>query len=50
MDNVIPCKDCELRYICDGGCRIDDFDFAGKMQSSVLPYHQVSCNDDKKAD
>lgn len=50
VDNVIPCKDCELRYICDGGCRIDDFDFAGKMQSSVLPYHQVSCNDDKKAD
>ena len=42
VDNVIPCKDCELRYICDGGCRIDDFDFAGKIQSSVLPYHQIS--------
>lgn len=48
VDNVIPCKDCELRYICDGGCRIDDFDFAGKIQSSVLPYHQISCNDEKK--
>lgn len=23
VENVIPCKDCELRYICDGGCRID---------------------------
>lgn len=48
VENVIPCKDCELRYICDGGCRIDDFDFAGKIQSSVLPYHQISCNDEKK--
>lgn len=48
VENVIPCKDCELRYICDGGCRIDDFDFAGKIQSSALPYHQISCNDEKK--
>lgn len=48
VDNVIPCKDCELRYICDGGCRIDDFDFAGKIQSSALPFHQISCNNEKK--
>lgn len=48
VDNVTPCRDCELRYICDGGCRIDDFDFAGKIQSSALPYHQISCNDEKK--
>lgn len=48
VENVIPCKDCELRYICDVGCRIDDFDFAGKIQSSALPYHQISCNDEKK--
>ena len=48
VENVIPCKDCELRYICDGGCRIDDFDFAGKIQSSALPYHQISCNDEKR--
>lgn len=48
VDNVIPCKDCELRYICDGGCRIDDFDFAGKIQSSALPYHQISCDNEKK--
>lgn len=31
VENVIFCKDCELRYICDGGCRIDDFDFVGKI-------------------
>ena len=23
VDNLIPCKDCEIRYICGGGCRID---------------------------
>lgn len=22
VDNVTPCKDCELKYICGGGCRI----------------------------
>lgn len=25
VDNVIPCKECSLRYICGGGCRIDNF-------------------------
>ncbi len=22
--NIIPCKDCELRFICGGGCRIEE--------------------------
>ncbi len=25
ISNLIPCKDCELRYICGGGCRIEEF-------------------------
>lgn len=25
IDNFMPCKDCELKYICGGGCRIDYF-------------------------
>lgn len=25
IDNFTPCKDCELKYICGGGCRIDYF-------------------------
>ncbi|WP_438442610.1 radical SAM protein [Kluyvera georgiana] len=25
VDNVYPCKFCELRMVCNGGCRIDDF-------------------------
>ena len=29
VDYVIPCKSCEIRYICGGGCRIDEFNFKG---------------------
>lgn len=25
VDNITPCKWCDLRYICGGGCRIDDY-------------------------
>ncbi|SLM28776.1 Putative Fe-S oxidoreductase (fragment) [Desulfamplus magnetovallimortis] len=29
VDNVEECNDCELKYICGGGCRIDEYKFAG---------------------
>lgn len=29
VDNIEPCNRCYLRYICCGGCRIDDFNFKG---------------------
>lgn len=48
VDNVEPCLQCSLRYICDGGCRIDDFDFAGKLNSAMKPYKQISCTEEKK--
>ena len=25
VNNLIPCKDCELKFICGGGCRLDYF-------------------------
>lgn len=25
VDNILPCKDCELKYICGGDCRIENF-------------------------
>lgn len=25
VNNLIPCKDCELKYICGGGCRVKEF-------------------------
>lgn len=30
VDHVKPCCNCYLRYICGGGCRIDDFNFKGQ--------------------
>lgn len=42
VDNVEPCSKCAIRYICNGGCRIDDFDL-----SSQPPY-RICTNDDKK--
>ena len=32
VDNIEPCNKCYLRYICGGGCRIDDFNFKGKTK------------------
>lgn len=34
VDHVLPCRDCYLRYICGGGCRIDDFNFKGRIKNS----------------
>ena len=49
VDNVEPCSKCDLRYICDGGCRIDDFDFAGKFGNAQNgKYHQIKCTEEKK--
>lgn len=27
VQNLFPCKECELRYLCGGGCRIEYFDW-----------------------
>ena len=49
-DNLSPCATCHLRYICCGGCRIDDCDFQGKLKNHVGPLRQVKCNDESIAD
>ena len=33
VDRVDPCKSCYLRYVCGGGCRIDDYNFKGRLQN-----------------
>lgn len=48
VDNAEPCSQCPLRYICGGGCRIDDFDFAGKLKPAMKSYRQINCTEDKK--
>jgi radical SAM protein with 4Fe4S-binding SPASM domain len=30
VDEMVPCRNCDVRYICGGGCRIEDFMFRGK--------------------
>lgn len=32
VDIIEPCNKCYLRYICGGGCRIDDFNFKGRTK------------------
>lgn len=29
VDNITECSECYLRYICGGGCRLDDFENIG---------------------
>lgn len=45
VDNLVPCKDCHLRYICSGGCRIDDCNFNGKIKHFTGDLCQVKCDD-----
>lgn len=35
VDEIAPCKWCDLRYICGGGCRIDDYYLQSSGSESV---------------
>ncbi len=51
VDNVEVCKDCELKYICGGGCRIDEYEFEGihtKIQNGTLLRKKKKCPDSLK--
>lgn len=44
VSQLRPCKNCELRYICGGGCRIEEFpsvteikSFKGVKIGDILP-------------
>ena len=43
VDNITPCCECHLRYICFGGCRIDDCNFQGKLQQHHGLLRQMTC-------
>lgn len=45
VDHIQPCKDCYLRYVCGGGCRIDDFNFHGKVQNAHGEYANIKCDE-----
>lgn len=44
VDNVIPCMNCNLRYICGGDCRIDHFNFKGRLKGWNNEIRQTDCD------
>ena len=48
VNHIYPCKDCYLKYICGGGCRIDDCDFKGKIPDNYGELRNVTCTPEKK--
>lgn len=45
VERLSPCQDCYLRYICCGGCRIDECNFHGKLTHFQDDIRQVKCTD-----
>lgn len=43
VDQVEPCRNCPLKYICGGGCRIDEYDFKGKSWKDGQLLKQLTC-------
>ena len=49
VDNLDPCKRCELRYICGGGCRIQYFqDFQEKEAFNITHHPHRKCSAEYK--
>lgn len=46
VNYVEPCRNCALRYICGGDCRIDHFNFQGKLQSWKQEIRQIDCDEE----
>ena len=36
VDNLFPCQNCELKYVCGGGCRINNFNEVVKISADDL--------------
>ena len=50
VDNVLPCMNCEIKYICGGGCRIDEYHFSGKHKNikEQQPLIKIDCTTEYK--
>lgn len=44
VDHLQPCATCHLRYICCGGCRIEECNFQGRLQHHNGSLLQVKCS------
>lgn len=50
VDNIEPCKDCAIRYICGGGCRIAYFpQLIANASLDKTVCHKRYCGDDVKS-
>ncbi len=49
VEHLQPCASCHLRYICCGGCRIEECNFKGCLQHHHGPLLQIKCNADSIA-
>ena len=43
IEQVEPCRRCAIRYICGGGCRIDEYEFKGRTWESGQILRQQKC-------
>lgn len=48
VENVSNCHDCNLRYICGGDCRIDHFNFKGRIKEWKNELVQTRCSEEFK--
>ncbi len=48
VDQLQPCRDCYLKYICCGGCRIDECNFQGKLTHFKDNLRQIKCTNETK--
>ena len=49
VDNLIPCRNCDLRYICGGGCRIQYFkDFQQEEAFKIVNHPRRKCTAEYK--
>lgn len=50
VNNLIPCRECALKYICGGECRVTHFkEFIESKVESITNYPVRECNDKTKS-
>lgn len=48
VENISNCHDCKLRYVCGGDCRIDHFNFRGRIKEWKSELIQTRCTEEFK--
>lgn len=49
VEKVSNCQGCKLRYVCGGDCRIDSFNFKGRIRDWKSALVQTRCTDEFKS-